>query len=40
MVAVLFEQKEEEYLEWIAQYPTGYVLNAYSVASNDYLVLH
>lgn len=40
MVTVLFHQKEEAYLTWLSQNPNGYVLNAHSVPSNDYLVLH
>lgn len=40
MVAVVFQKDEEAYLAWLSQHPTGYVLNAYSIPSDNYLILH
>jgi 5-methylcytosine-specific restriction enzyme A len=40
MVALVFQEKEHVYLEWLFQHSQGYVLNTYSEPSDDYLVLH
>jgi 5-methylcytosine-specific restriction enzyme A len=40
MVALVFQEKELAYLEWLSQHSDGYVLNTYSEPSKDYLILH
>jgi len=40
MVAVVFQEKEQAYLEWLSQHPHGYVVNSFSDPSEKYLVLH
>ena len=40
MKAIVFENNENGYLQWIAANPEGYVLNSYRRISPKYMVLH
>lgn len=40
MAAVLFENSDQDYLEWIDSHPRGYVVNSRAVFDPDYIVLH
>lgn len=36
----IFKDNDQGYLQWLQQYPNGYVLNTYRPVTPDYMILH